>query len=344
MRRLVINLRETRAVWSIPDAALDEIRQAAAPHFDVCVVDAPADSRGDGGAPSDQAVEAVRDAEVYFGFGFPRPLFESARQGGHLRWVHTGTAGVGGSLYPEMVESDVVLTNSAGIHAEPIADTVLAGILHFARGLDMAAEGKAAHRWNDEAFTGAGSPLVEVAGSLLGVAGYGGIGRAVARRARALGMQVLALRSGPTTETEQGTEFVWGDAGMERLLAESRYLLISLPATPETRGFLEADRIGALRPDAVVINVGRGELVDEDALLEALRERRIRGAALDVFRKEPLPDESPLWDLPNVLITPHASGPTPHFWERQTPLILENLRRYLAGEELLNRVDKKAGY
>jgi phosphoglycerate dehydrogenase-like enzyme len=343
-RRLVLNMRDSRPLWRMPDWAVDEIRDAAAGALDVEVVEAEADGRGDGGAISAEALEAIRGAEIHVGFGFPRALFDAAAaSGGALRWVHSGSAGVGGALYPEMVASPVLLTNSAGIHADPIAETVLAMVLHFARGLDFAVEGQRRREWVKEPF-GRFPPIVrEASGLTLGIVGYGGIGRAVGLRAAALGMRVLAYRRRPMP-VDPPVRLVEGPAGLDELLRESHFLLLALPRTAATERFLDASRIGALRPDAVVINVGRGELIDEGALVEALRDDRIRGAALDVFETEPLPTDSPFWTLPNVLVTPHVSGTTDRFWRRQTDLITANLRRYRAGEPLLNLVDKAAGY
>ncbi|MEX2582773.1 MAG: D-2-hydroxyacid dehydrogenase [Gemmatimonadota bacterium] len=344
MSRLVLNLRDPRPVWSIPDAIVDEIRRAAPPRLEVVVVDAIADGRGDGGAAAPEALEAVAEAEIYVGFGFPEPLLEAARGGGdRLRWVHSASAGVGGSLYPAMRDSTVVLTNSAGIHAEPMAETVIGMIHYFARGLDFAVHGQRQRRWENEPFEATDTVVRELAGATVGILGYGGIGQAVGRRAAALGMRVLAFRRS-RADPDPAAEQVSGSAGLGRLLRESQYIVLALPRTRETEGLLDPDRIASLRPDAVVINVGRGELIHEEALTEALQEGRIRGAGLDVFAREPLPESSPLWGLPNVLVTPHASATTHRFWKRQLDLVLENLRRYESGEPLLNTVDKSAGY
>lgn len=343
MPRLVLNLDDVRPVWSMPEWAPREIRAALPAGWEVVELRGAADGRGDGGGPVPEALAAVRGAEVYMGFGFPEPLLAAAREGGDaLRWVHSAAAGVGGSLYPAMRESEVILTNSAGIHAPPMAETVLGMILHFARGLDFAVAAQRERRWGKPAFEGADTPVREVAGTTLGLVGFGGIGREVARRARALGMEVLALRrSGAPAE---GVEVLTGEAGLEELLRRSDHVVLALPETRDTRGLMDAGRLAAMKEGAVLVNVARGGVLDEEALAGALRSGRLRGAALDVFRKEPLPSDSPLWEIPNVLITPHVSATSRGFWRREIDLVVENLRRYLAGERLRNEVDKLAGY
>jgi phosphoglycerate dehydrogenase-like enzyme len=340
-RRIVVNLRERRPIWDAPPWALDEIRAAVPGDWECVVLDGPADSGGDGGEVSPEVLEAVRGAEVYLGYGVPRDLFLAARE--TLRWAHSGAAGVAGSLYPEMLASEVVLTNSAGVHAEPIADTVLAMMLHFARGIDWAVRAQAERRWDKTPFEAADAPVRELAEGTVGLLGLGGIGRAVATRATALGMRVAALRrsggEGPT-----GVEVLGGDGALDRLVSLSDYLVVTAPRTTETEGMIGVRELALLPAGAVVINVSRGGIVDEPALAEALRRGRLRGAGLDVFAREPLPAESPLWGLPNVLLLPHVSGTTHRFWRRETDLIVANLRRYLAGERLLNSVDKHAGY
>jgi len=344
MRRLVVNMRDARPLWRIPDWAIEEIRSSVGDRFEVIDVEALADGRGDGGAAPAEALRALAGAEIHLGFGFPPALLEAAsRSGDHLRWVHSGSAGVGGALYPKMRDSDILLTNSAGIHAQPMAETVIAMMLHFSRGLDFAVRAQAARRWEKEPFERADSPVRELSESTVGILGFGGIGRAVARLAVALGMRVLAHRR-REGEPVSGVEIVEGEAGLRRLLEESHVVVLALPRTAETEKFMGAERIAMLRPDAVLINVGRGELLDEDALLRALEGGRIRGAGLDVFHEEPLPASSPFWVHPRVLITPHVSATTSGFWRREMDLILENLRRYERGAPLLNVVDKQAGY
>jgi phosphoglycerate dehydrogenase-like enzyme len=340
VRRLVIDLADARPIFALPRDVVDSIRQAV-PDWDVVVVDAPADGTGDGAhRASPVALRAVADgAEVYVGFGIPAELL---RTGMALRWVHSGAAGVGGSLTPDMLESDVVFTNSAGIHGPPVAETVIGYVLHFARGLDQAVRAQARGTWDKSAFDAADSPVRELARSTVGVVGLGGIGREVAWRARALGARVVATRRRP--EAVDGVELLTGPDALDRLLEVSDYVVLALPETGATRGLIDARALRLMGRDAVLINVSRGGLVDEGALASALSGRQIRGAALDVFSSEPLPPGHPLWTLSGTLITPHTSAYTHAFWEREAALLLENLRRYLAGESLLNVVDKRAGY
>jgi phosphoglycerate dehydrogenase-like enzyme len=183
------------------------------------------------------------------------------------------------------------------------------------------------------------SPVAELSGGTLGIVGYGGVGHAIARKARAFDMRVLATRR-TARPSDDGTALV----SLERLLRDSDVVVITVPATPATKRLIGRDELAMLKPNAVLINVARGNIIDEAALMEVLRDKRIRGAGLDVFEQEPLPESSELWQLPNVLILPHVSATTPRFWDRQSDLIIENFQRYLNGQPLRNVVDKQQGY
>ena len=340
MRRLVIDLADARPVFALPDRVVDAIRDAA-PDWEVVAIDAATSGTGDGAhRASPEALEAVRaGAEVYMGFGIPAELLT---EGTALRWVHSAAAGVRGSLTAAMRESDVVFTNSAGVHGPPVAETVIGYLLHFARGLDIAVGNQHRGRWDKTAFDAATAPVRELSESTVGVVGVGGIGREVARRAGALGARVVGTRKRP--EPVEGVELFAGEDGLGRLLAESHYVVLTVPETDETTGLMDAAALDRMREDAVLVNVSRGGLVDDQALVAALEAGRLRGAALDAFSTEPLPPDHPFWTAPRLLITPHTSAYTDRFWDRESELLLENLRRYQAGAPLRNVVDKAAGY
>jgi phosphoglycerate dehydrogenase-like enzyme len=344
-RRIVLNLREARAVWDMPGWAMDEIRAELPAGWELVEIESAADGRGDGGEPSQEVLGALRGAEIYMGYGFPPELFEAAHEGDEmrLRWVHSGAAGVGSALHDGLRRSEIVLTNSAGVHAVPIAETILALVLYFARGLDLAVAGQREHIWQKAPFESPDTPVREIGDATVGIVGFGGIGKALSRRSTALGMRVLALKRRPA-EAPPGVELLFGESGLKRLLSESDYVALTLPETDETRDMIGADALARMQSTAVLLNVGRGRVVDEKALVRALLAGKLRGAGLDVFAREPLPADSPLWSLPNVLVLPHISATSRRFWRRQTDLIVENLRRYWRGEPLRNTVDKRAGY
>ena len=340
-RRLVLDLRAQRPVWRVTPEVVAAVRGAVGADWDVVEIAAPISSDGDGGGGSPEAVAAARGAEIYLGFGLPPGVIDAGRES--LRWAHTCTAGVGPVL-ERLRGTGIVLTNSAGIHAEPIADWVLAAITHFARSFDVLVRAQAERRWAQGLFGDKSVGVRELARLRVGVFGMGGIGSAVARRALALGMRVAGVRRRPAGGGPSGVAWVGGPGDLGRLAAESDVLVIAAPRTSGTDGAVGRAVLERLPPGAIVINVSRGALLDSDVLLELLDRQALRGAALDVFAVEPLPPEHPLWAHPRVLVSPHVSPVTDHFWEREATLILDNLQRYLAGSPLVNVVDKDAGY
>jgi phosphoglycerate dehydrogenase-like enzyme len=341
VRRLVIDLASLRAAWRIPKTSVVTIKNALGGEWDVMEVKAPAVSDGDGGLGSPEAIAAARGAEIYLGFGVPSGVAAAAK--GTLRWAHTATAGVGSSL-AHMSGSGVMLTNSAGVHAEPMADWVVAAIGYFTRGLNRMVSAQRQGRWAKEDFTDGAVPMREFRELRLGVFGLGGIGSAVARRGLALGMKVSGVRRRPERGGPKGIEWVGGLADLARLSGGSDVLVIAAPHTTETVGAVDRRVLERLPHQAVVVNVSRGSLLDETALLELLERGRLTGAALDVFATEPLPAGHPFWTHQRVLVAPHVSAVSGRFWERETALIVENIRSYLAGAPLTNLVDLEAGY
>ena len=318
-----------------------EITRALGQGWEVSEVKAPAMSDGDGAAGSPEAIAAARGAEVYLGYGVPSGVAAVGRD--TLRWAHTATAGVGSSL-AHLAGSGVVLTNSAGIHADPMADWVIAAIAYFTRGLDRMVSAQRQGRWAKEDFTDGAIPMREFRELRVGIVGLGGIGSAVARRALALGMAVAGVRRHPERGGPRGVEWVGALADLPRLAGGSDVLVIAAPHTAETAGAVNRSVLERLPLHALVVNVSRGSLLDEAALLELLELRRLRGAALDVFATEPLPPEHLFWRHARVLVSPHVSAVTRGFWERETALIVDNIGRYLAGAPLTNVVDLEAGY
>lgn len=285
--------------------------------------------------------EHLRDAEIIFTFSLRPEQFRLARR---LRWIHAPTAAVHQLLFPELVKSDVVITNAREVHGPVVAEHVIALIFALARKIPQAARLQQTRIWGQDAIWNDGPRPREVAGATLGLIGLGSIGRTVARMASALGMRVIAVREHPEKEKPEGVAAVYAPAHINDLLSQSDYVVVAAPLTEATRGLINAHRLAAMRPEAYLINVGRGPQVDEAALADALRNGRIAGAALDVFEEEPLPAESPLWELENLLITPHTAGLTEKLWLRHYVLFSDNLRRYLAHEPLLFVVDKQRGY
>lgn len=273
-------------------------------------------------------------AEVIVAWQIPEPVLKRAQR---LKWIHTVAAGVDNLLYPSVVEGRVVLTSSVGIHTVVLPEYVMALVLAFAKRLHHAIRNQAAHRWDRSGTVGE-----ELDGKTLGVLGLGAIGRALAARASAFGMRVIGTKRTP--ELVLHVEQVYPPEGTDEVLRQADFVAVVLPLTPATRGLIDARALGLMKATAVLINVGRGAVVNEAALVEALRAGRIAGAGLDVFEREPLPADSPLYDMENVIVTPHVSGASPTYFDRAIPLFCENLRRFLAGQSLANVVDPARGY
>ena len=253
-------------------------------------------------------------------------------------WIHSLWTGVEGILCPELVEHPARLTNGRGVFSGPLADWTMAAILHFAFDLRRVIAQQEQGVWR----LVHGTPLN---GRTLGIVGFGAIGAAAARRAKVFQMSVAALRRRPELSmSDDLVDAVYGPDRLLDLMAESDYVLAAAPLTPATRGLIGENAIAAMKPTAVIVNVGRGAVIDEPALIRALQSRRIRGAALDVFEVEPLPAGHPLWSVSNVLLSPHTADRIEGFLDPAFDCFFENLERFQKGETLLNVVDKHAGY
>lgn len=277
------------------------------------------------------------DAILYcMGPGIPlKMVWELAPR---VQWVHTLSAGLESLLFPALAESTVPMTNGRGVFKESLGEFVVASILHFAKDLRRMVRSQEAGRWDQ-------FDVEMVTGKTLGVIGYGEIGRAAAVRAHALGMKIYVIRRRPQLSEEDpivAKSFSVAQRG--EMMAECDYVLVAAPLTGETRGLVGTKELRAMKPSAVVMNVGRGPVIDEAALIAALSDGTIKGAALDVYDKEPLPEGHPLWGLSNVLLSPHCADHTATWTDEAMQFFLENLERYRSGQPLLNLVDKKSGY
>ncbi|MGI6208718.1 MAG: D-2-hydroxyacid dehydrogenase [Anaerolineae bacterium] len=284
-----------------------------------------------------QEMEAVLDSVEIVAGGLPRDLLERAP---NLRWLQQWGAGVDWLMRsPEAREKDFILTNASGVHAIPISEHILAFMFAFARGLHHSIRSQTKHDWQGSK----GVPVRELAGSTMVLIGVGAIGGRTAEVAAALGMRVLGVRRDPSVPAP-GVEAMYGPDQLLSILPEGDFVVLTVPLTYETKGMIGERELRAMKDTAIIINIGRGGTIQADALVRALREGWIGGAGLDVTDPEPLPEDSPLWDMENVIITPHNSGSTPKYEERAMAIFLDNLRRYVAGEPLRNVVDKQLGY
>jgi phosphoglycerate dehydrogenase-like enzyme len=324
---------------SFPDDLLDRLRSVS-PRLVV---------RQHNAASVDEVPSELWDrGEVLYTFSaIPDP----ARLPG-LRWVQLHSAGVNHVLDTPLWDSDVIVTTVSGIHAPPMAEYALMMMLALAHRLPAMLYYQSRGEWPSQRWR----KFVpqELRGATVGVVGYGSIGREIGRLARTFGMRVLGTRRGGASETARyGLPALTGSDEPDRLyssdqllemLPECDYVVLTVPYTPATHHLIDRQALRAMKPTAVLINAARGAVVDEAALVYALREGWIAGAALDVFEREPLPDDSPLWKMDNVIISPHVAGFTPHYDDRATTLFAENLRRYLGGEPLLNQVERGREY
>ena len=288
-------------------------------------------------ASEDEQAREIKDADVFMGSP-SRGVFLAAD---HLRWMHCPGTGIDKlTEIPEVVDSDVVLTNARGPHTAPMADHVMALCLAFAHRTHEMLADQRDHIWDTRKYDRA---QVEMEGATMGILALGGIGQAVARRANGFGMQVYAVDKKPFS-APPGVREVWGLDRLDELLGMSDWFVVTAPYTQDSKGMVGARELSLMKPTAHLVIISRGGIVDEDALYDTLENGRIAGAGIDAFEVEPLPEDSPWWDLENVIISPHASALTVEMWEGRRRIFKENLRRFIANEPFLYVCDKTAGF
>jgi phosphoglycerate dehydrogenase-like enzyme len=324
--KIVVAIYSPFSSWCIPDLWVERLRERFPQHtFAVAEDDA-------------EALAAIPDADVAFGSRIDAGQFAKAAR---LKWIHSHAAGVGRMLFPALVESPVVLTNSRGLSAVSIGEHTIMVTLALLRGLPLADERQRERHWAQDEFIGI---IRTLRGARVLIVGLGAIGSEVARLASAFGASVTGIRRRVEAGAPTGVEHVAGPRDLARELPHADVVVVSAPQTRETRHLLGAREFALMKDAAVLVNVSRGKLVDEAALLAALESRRLRGAALDVFEREPLDSASPLWRRRDVIVTPHVAGFFEHYWRDVVELFSDNLRRCESGEPLRNVVDKTAGY
>jgi len=288
----------------------------------------------------DRLQEELPDANIFVSFALRAEQLAYAK---NLKWIHSTAAGVNQLMYPELRESGIVVTNASGVHSIPMVEHIMGVLVAMGRRFPDVWRKQQAHRWSQQEIWDQLPHPRELHGRVLLLIGFGAVGQEVAKMAKAFSMKVHAVtRSGHGDSNL--AEKIYPTTELDKALQGADYIVLAAPETSETRHMIGAPQFEAMKQDAYFVNMARGSLVDQSAMIAALRAHRIAGAALDVTEHEPLPPESSLWDLENVFITQHLSASTENLWTRQTDLVLDNLERWFSGKELRNRVDLSRGY
>lgn len=326
--KLLICARHHFTLWRAPVEVADAVRRRWP---EMKVVHLPV---------YDGVQKELPDTDIFVGFMIRPEDFVAARK---LKWIHCTAANVAQLMFVELCASGITLTNTSGMQKVPMAEHVVGVLVALARRFPDCFRAQAKHRWAQQELWDASVRPRELRGQTLVLVGFGAVGKEIARCVKPFGMRIWAVtRSGRGDDTL--ADRVLPVADLHRALPDADFLVVCAPITPETHHLIGARQLALLKPAAYLINVGRAALVEEAALVHALEQRTIAGAAIDVFEHEPLPPESPLWTLENLFITPHSSAIGESLWERQTALLIENLERWFDGRELVNRVDLARGY
>ncbi len=283
--------------------------------------------------------ELLPQTDILISFSISPENFQRAR---NLKWIHLAVAGVDESVFPELLKSKVIITACKGMHSHTISEHILGMMLCFAKGIHLSTVRQVQKKW---AFNEVMKQRFELKGKTLGIIGLGGIGLELTRKSRCLGMDVIGIKNRlRKRESIKYVDRIFPKEELSELLSLSDFVALTLPLTDETFHLIGEKELGLMKSSAYIINTSRGKIIDEDALIDALKNKRIAGAGLDVFEDEPLSQSSKLYDLENVIITPHVAGTMIDYLEKVAWIFKENLKRYLRGEKMVNLVDKKLGY
>lgn len=326
--KLVAFIRHPFDQWRFPSWLAEEIRRRY-PGLKVVHLE-----------DTTRLADEIADADIFAGWTLKPEQFARAAK---LKWIHATAAGVDQLMREDVRRSAVVITNSSSVLTLPMAEHTLALMLALARRFPSAVRYQEKRHWAQQEIWDESPHPRELYGSTIVVVGYGAVGRELGRRVRAMGMTVIGVKRDPTRGAEHADRVV-AAVQLEEVLGLGDFVVLATPVTPQTQRLFGRRQFSAMKPSAYFINIARGVLVDTEALVEALRERVIAGAAIDVAEREPLVPESSLWNAPNLFITPHLAAVSEPLWQRHAALLFENLDRWFAGRELLNLVDKERGY
>jgi phosphoglycerate dehydrogenase-like enzyme len=326
---VLVGVISPAAIWVMPRSYVDQLRRDFPQHTFLEAWD------------MDAIRHQLPDADVAFTPFVERAVFPRATR---LRWVQSPAVGVGRLMFPELLASPVVLTSARGIRARSIAEHVIGVTIALARRLPHAMRAQTAHRWAQEELEGPGSGVRLLNGMHMGIVGFGSIGQEVAKLAMPFGIRISAIRRRMAGPPPDGVDEIVGPEKLLEVLAKSDVIVLSMPNTPDAKRMIGRRELAHLPRGALLVNIARGKLVDDEAVVEALGDGRLGGAALDVFTTEPLDPSSPYWDLPNVIVTPHTAGAMEDYWTPLVALFSDNLRRFERGEPLRNVVSKELGY
>jgi D-2-hydroxyacid dehydrogenase (NADP+) len=332
---VLVGVISPAAIWVLPKRFVDDLRREFPQHEFLEAWDRDAINR------------QLPAADVAFTPFIDRAVFPHAMR---LRWVQSPAVGIGSLMFPELLASPVIITSARGIRARSIAEHVIGVTIAMARRLPHALRAQHAHRWAQDELEGPDSGVWTLHGRRMTIVGLGSIGREIAKLAAPFGVTIAGIRRRPDSRADDPAGSapaevgVFGPDRLLDLLSSSDIIVLSMPHTPDTKHIIGRRELDRVKRGALLVNIARGKLIDDDAVVDALRDGRLGGAALDVFTREPLDPSSPYWDLPNVIVTPHTSGAMQDYWTPLVGLFAENLRRLDRGEPLLNVVDKVAGY